>query len=154
MDAILNRQKGIPTAKIRTELQQAMQKYAPVYRNGDDLRKGINIVAEVVKKYEHVTVEDKSLIWNTDLIEAMELENLLTQGYQQIVAAENREESRGAQAREDFPDRCDTKWPKHTLTWQSAQKTENMKVDLTYREVITQPLDDEMHHVPPAKRVY
>jgi succinate dehydrogenase (ubiquinone) flavoprotein subunit len=154
MDAILNRQKGLPTAKIRTELQQAMQKYAPVYRNGDDLRKGVKIVAEVVKKYEHVTVEDKSLIWNTDLIEAMELENLLTQGYQQIVAAENREESRGAQAREDFPDRCDTKWPKHTLTWQSAQKTENMKVDLTYREVITQPMDDEMHHVPPAKRVY
>ena len=60
-----------------------------------------------VKLYDQVTVEDKSLIWNTDLIEAMELENLLTQGYQQIVAAENREESRGAQAREDFPDRCD-----------------------------------------------
>merc|ERR1712118_491823 len=71
---------SIPTAVLRTELQQAMQKYAPVYRNGDDLRKGIKIVADVVKKYEHVTVEDKSLIWNTDLIEAMELENLLTQG--------------------------------------------------------------------------
>ena len=107
-----------------------------------------------VKLYDQVTVEDKSLIWNTDLIEAMELENLLTQGYQQIVAAENREESRGAQAREDFPDRCDTKWPKHTLTWQSEKATEKMSVPLTYREVITQPLDDEMHHVPPAKRVY
>merc|ERR1719201_1311621 len=135
MDAILNRQKGIPTAKIRTELQTAMQKYAPVYRNGDDLRKGVKIVSEVVKKYEQVTVEEKSLIWNTDLIEAMELENLLTQGYQQIVAAENREESRGAQAREDFPDRCDTKWPKHTLTWQSERATEKMDVPLTYREV-------------------
>jgi len=154
MDAILNRQKGIPTAKIRTQLQTAMQKYAPVYRNGDDLRKGVAIVADVVKLYDQVTVEDKSLIWNTDLIEAMELENLLTQGYQQIVAAENREESRGAQAREDFPDRCDTKWPKHTLTWQSEKATEKMAVPLTYREVITQPLDDEMHHVPPAKRVY
>jgi len=154
MDAILNRQKGIPTAKIRTQLQTAMQKYAPVYRNGDDLRKGVAIVADVVKLYDQVTVEDKSLIWNTDLIEAMELENLLTQGYQQIVAAENREESRGAQAREDFPDRCDTKWPKHTLTWQSEKATEKMSVPLTYREVITQPLDDEMHHVPPAKRVY
>jgi len=154
MDAILNRQKGIPTAKIRTQLQTAMQKYAPVYRNGDDLRKGVKIVADVVKLYDQVTVEDKSLIWNTDLIEAMELENLLTQGYQQIVAAENREESRGAQAREDFPDRCDTKWPKHTLTWQSEKATEKMTVPLTYREVITQPLDDEMHHVPPAKRVY
>jgi succinate dehydrogenase (ubiquinone) flavoprotein subunit len=154
MDAILQRKKGIPTAVIRTELQKTMQKYAPVYRNGDDLRKGIKLVAEVVKQYEHVTVEDKSLIWNTDLIEAMELENLLTQGYQQIVAAENREESRGAQAREDFPDRSDTKWPKHTLTWQSTRETEKMEVPLTYREVITQPLDDEMHHVPPAKRVY
>merc|ERR1719298_212481 len=78
MDAILNRQKGIPTAKIRTQLQTAMQKYAPVYRNGDDLRKGVKIVADVVKLYDQVTVEDKSLIWNTDLIEAMELENLLT----------------------------------------------------------------------------
>ena len=86
--------------------------------------------------YDQVTVEDKSLIWNTDLIEAMELENLLTQGYQQIVAAENREESRGAQAREDFPDRCDTKWPKHTLTWQSEKATEKMSVPLTYREVL------------------
>jgi succinate dehydrogenase (ubiquinone) flavoprotein subunit len=154
MDAILNRQKGIPTAKIRLELQQTMQRYAPVYRNGDDLRKGVKLVAETVKKYDQVTVEDKSLIWNTDLIEAMELENLLTQGYQQIVAAENREESRGAQAREDFPDRCDKIWPKHTLTWQTERETEKMKIDLTYREVITQPMDDEMHHVPPAKRVY
>jgi succinate dehydrogenase (ubiquinone) flavoprotein subunit len=154
MDAILNRQKGIPTAKIRLELQQTMQRYAPVYRNGDDLRKGVKLVAETVKKYDQVTVEDKSLIWNTDLIEAMELENLLTQGYQQIVAAENREESRGAQAREDFPDRCDNIWPKHTLTWQTERETEKMKIDLTYREVITQPMDDEMHHVPPAKRVY
>jgi succinate dehydrogenase (ubiquinone) flavoprotein subunit len=154
MDAILNRKSGVTCASVRTELQRTMQKHAPVYRNGDELRVGITKIDEIVKKYKDVTVTDKTMIWNTDLIEAMELENLLTQAYQQIVAAENREESRGAQAREDFPDRNDTKWPKHTLTWQSARATEDMKVDLTYRKVITEPLDDEMHHVPPAKRVY
>jgi succinate dehydrogenase (ubiquinone) flavoprotein subunit len=154
MDELLNRKSGVSTASVRTELQRTMQKHAPVYRNGDELRVGITKIDEIVKKYKDVTVTDKTMIWNTDLIEAMELENLLTQAYQQIVAAENREESRGAQAREDFPDRCDKKWPKHTLTWQSVRATEDMKVDLTYRKVITQPLDDEMHHVPPAKRVY
>jgi succinate dehydrogenase (ubiquinone) flavoprotein subunit len=139
---------------MRLELQKIMQKYAPVYRNGPDLKIGCGKVLEVIKKYEDVTIKDKSLIWNTDLIEAMELENLLTQGAQTMFAAENRQESRGAQAREDFPDRDDVKWMKHTLTWQTAQKTEHMGVEITYRPVIDQPMDDEMHHVPPAKRVY
>jgi succinate dehydrogenase (ubiquinone) flavoprotein subunit len=111
-------------------------------------------VLEIVKTYKDVAITDKSLIWNTDLIEAMELENLLTQGAQTMYAAQNREESRGAQAHEDFPDRNDTKWMKHTLTWQTQKITENSDFKITYRPVKDQPMDDEMHHVPPAKRVY
>jgi len=154
MDAILNRKSGIPTAEIRTELQSVMQKYAPVYRNGDDLRIGKTKVDEVMAKYGDVTVKDKTMIWNTDLMEAMELENILIQGAMTMHAAENREESRGAQAREDFPDRDDVKWGKHTLIYQTDPITEKSKIKLDYRPVHEQPLDDQMHHVPPAKRVY
>jgi len=71
-----------------------------------------------------------------------------------MFAAENRQESRGAQAREDYPDRDDEKWMKHTLTWQTVRETESSTIKITYRPVIDKPLDDEMHHVAPAKRVY
>merc|ERR1712167_4776 len=104
--------------------------------------------------YKDVRITDKSLIWNTDLIEALELENILIQGGQCMYAAENRHESRGAQAHEDFPDRNDVDWMKHTLTWQTDKKVENAKINITYRGVIDQPMDSEMHHVPPMKRVY
>merc|ERR1712078_865813 len=107
-----------------------------------------------MKKYKEVSIKDKSMIWNTDLVEAMELENLLVQGAMTMYGAENRHESRGAQAHEDYPDRDDENWMKHTLTWLDARYVEDAKVVLKYRAVIDQPLDDEMHHVPPAKRVY
>jgi len=85
----------------------------------------------------------------------MELENLLTQAAQLIVSAEARHESRGAQAHEDYPDRDDVKFMKHTLSWQKGHsEVEHSHIELTYRAVNDQPLDDEMHHVPPAKRVY
>merc|ERR1711870_145516 len=144
----------IPTAELRTELQRAMQKYAPVYRNSEDLKTGKGIVDEVMKKYKDVGVTDRSLVWNTDLVETFELENLINQAAQEMYSAENRTDSRGVQAHENYPERDDENWMKHTLTWLDARYVEDANVVLKYRAVIDQPLDDEMHHVPPAKRVY
>jgi succinate dehydrogenase (ubiquinone) flavoprotein subunit len=154
-DALRNAKGTIATADIRREFQQTMQKYAPVYRNGKDLAVGKDKVIEVLAKFKDVKIKDRSMIWNTDLIETLELQNLLSQGTQCMWAAENRKESRGAHAHEDFPERDDKEWMKHTLTWQTDFNIEKInKVPITYRGVVDQPLDKEMHHVPPAKRVY
>merc|ERR1712151_503235 len=154
MDKIRWSKGPLPTAKLRTELQVSMQKYAPVYRNSKDMEIGKDVVLECLRKYKDVGIQDRSMIWNTDLVETLELENLLNQAIQEMWAAENRKESRGAQAHEDFPERDDENWMKHTLTWLDKPYVEDANVVLKYRAVIDQPLDDEMHHVPPAKRVY
>jgi len=154
LDQIRYAKGPIPTAALRSELQVNMQKYAPVYRNADDLATGKGVISSIMKKYKDVGISDRSMIWNTDLIETLELENLLNQAVQEMYAAENRKESRGAHAHENFPDRNDKEWMKHTLTWLDKPKVEEAEVVIKYRAVIDQPLDDEMHHVPPVKRVY
>merc|ERR1712048_495456 len=154
MDQLRYSKGPIPTAMLRRELQTMMQTHAPVYRNSKDLATGKGLVIDVLRKFKDVGVTDRSMVWNTDLIETIELENLLNQACQLMYGAENRQESRGAQAHEDYPERDDETWMKHTLTWVTGTEIETGEVVLGYRAVIDQPLDDEMHHVPPVKRVY
>jgi succinate dehydrogenase / fumarate reductase flavoprotein subunit len=138
------------TAEIRLEMQRVMQSHAAVFRTGEVLQEGIDKLKATVASFADVKVSDRSLIWNTDLIETLELENLLQQAMVTIVSAENRKESRGAQAREDYPDRDDVNWMKHTLSWYEG----DANVRLDYRPVHLETLTDEVETVPPKARVY
>ncbi|MGZ8951465.1 MAG: succinate dehydrogenase flavoprotein subunit [Methylobacter sp.] len=137
------------TAEIRLEMQKVMQAKAAVFRTGSTLAEGIKQMADVRNTFADVRVTDQSLIWNTDLVETLELDNLLSQATVAINAAANRTESRGAHAREDYPKRDDENWLKHTLTWLDG---DNVKID--YRPVHMYTLTDEVEVIPPKERVY
>jgi succinate dehydrogenase / fumarate reductase flavoprotein subunit len=139
-----------PTSRLRLSMQKTMQECAAVFRTGDVMEEGIKRLREVQDAFAHVKVSDRSLVWNTDLVETLELENLLGNAATSIAAAANRKESRGAHAREDYPDRDDENWMKHTLTWLDEQG----KVNFDYRPVHMYTLTNECEVVPPKKRTY
>jgi len=148
-DKIRNANGSRTTAEIRMDMQTTMQSKAAVFRTESTLHEGIKAIGEIAASFDDVKVGDKSLIWNTDLVETLELDNLLGQAQVTITAAGNRQESRGGHAREDYPKRDDKNWMKHTLTWR-----EDNKVKIDYRPVHLYTLTDEVEVVAPKERVY
>jgi succinate dehydrogenase / fumarate reductase, flavoprotein subunit len=150
LDRLRNANGSRPTAAIRLEMQKIMQMDAAVFRTGESLEEGARKLAQTFASFADVKVTDRSLVWNTDLVETMELENLLLQATATIHSAANRTESRGAHAREDFPQRDDERWLKHSLVWVEGPG----RARFDYRPVHLNTLTDEVQTIPPKARTY
>jgi succinate dehydrogenase / fumarate reductase flavoprotein subunit len=151
LDRFRHANGGTPTADLRLKMQRVMQTNCAVFRTGEILEEGHKLIHDVRAGVADVRVTDRSLIWNSDLVETLELDNLIAQSVVTMDSARNRTESRGAHAREDFPDRDDKNWMKHTLAW-FDEATGRVTID--YRPVHTYTLTNDVAYIEPKARVY
>ena len=154
LDHFRNAKGGRPTAEIRLDMQRTMQKHCAVFRDNELLGEGVDLMGKVYGSMADVGISDRSLIWNTDLIETLVLDNLLAQAMVTIHGAAARKESRGAHMQEDYPDRDDKNWMKHTTSRFEGWGGKGGKVTLGDRPVHEFTLTDEIDYIKPKKRVY
>jgi succinate dehydrogenase / fumarate reductase flavoprotein subunit len=150
-DFFRNANGSTPTAKLRAEMQRAMQEDCAVFRIGETMEAGVRRIADVYSRVPDIAVTDRGLIWNTDLMETLEFDNLIANAAVTVNSAVNRQESRGAHAREDYSERNDDVWMKHTLAWLDG-KTGAVRLD--YRPVHAYTMSNDISYIAPKARVY